>query len=170
MNKVALLGLALLFALCAGVLAEMSTGNLIYHAKLLSGGKPMPLVTEWIFQHIAHWMNGSVLCLFLLPWALLLSCATRAWPSRRTTAACSHCAFLTPVAIFVLSEMFLGVIFVFAILLPFVVNYRVWPHSDEIPLTACIPQFLLLLIFTAAVITPIIRTLRRPTNATDTAV
>jgi hypothetical protein len=143
----------------------MSTANLIYHAKQLSGGKPMPMVTDWIFQHIAHWMNGSVLCLFLLPWALLLSCATRAWPSRRTTGACPRCAFLTPVAIFVLSEMLLCVIFVFAILLPFVVTYRVWPNSDEIPLTACIPQLLLLLIFAAAVITPIVRVIRRPAHS-----
>jgi hypothetical protein len=54
---------------------------------------------------------------------------------------------------------------VFAILLPFVVNHRVWPTSDEIPITAYIPRALLLLIFAAAAITPIIRMIRRRTQS-----
>lgn len=167
MNKVALVGLALLFALFAGLLAEFSTCNLIYHAKQISGGKPMPIVTEWIFQHIAPGLTGSVFSIFLLPWALMLICVTRTWPARRTAGGCPHCAFLTHIAIFTLSELILCVIFVFADLLPFVVNYRLTPEPDEIPMTVYIPQFLLVLIFAAAVIAPIIRMIRRPNSSNE---
>jgi hypothetical protein len=168
MNKVALLGLALLFALCAGIQAEFATVDFIYHAKHLSGGKPMPVLTEWIFRHFASWRNGSVFCIFLIPWALLLSCVTCSWPADRATGGCPHCAFLTHIAIFTLAEIILCLIFGFAGLLPFLPGYRIMREPEGTQITAYIPQLLLLLVFAAAVIIPIIRIIRRPTNSNDT--
>jgi hypothetical protein len=66
------LTLSFVISLLLGFGSEFLAANLYYHAKATSNGKPMPTVSQWVFEHLAKWENGGILCIFMLPWALLL--------------------------------------------------------------------------------------------------
>ncbi|RYD75001.1 MAG: hypothetical protein EOP84_18980 [Verrucomicrobiaceae bacterium] len=161
MKTVALLGLTLVFAFCAGLVAELAVPDFITHAQYISGGKPLPVLTSWIFRHLTS--GGAIFCIFVIPWALLLASATCLVPADRCEGHCSRCALLYYAVLFMLAEMVLCLVFGFAALMPYSPGWH--RHgSDEVhgsQLIAFLPQILLLLIFAAAVIIPIYRIVRR---------
>jgi hypothetical protein len=150
--------LSLTLCLVCGFIAEVIANDLYYYAKSISDGKPMPPPTTWIFDHLAVWSNGSLICIFLLPWALLvLFCALTSTGSSDADRAARFCyGFIC----FALSEALLFVLVVFISLMPFIPIHK--GMSPEAPIAAYVPHFLLLAVAVAIAVATVIRSIRKP--------
>lgn len=148
--------LSFTLAFILGVVVEMTAPQLYYHAQQIHQGKPLSPVSEWSFQYFAGWRNGNLLCIFILPWALLLLYSLLS--PRVGSSIDRGVRLLYGFICFAISEAILFLFFGLSSLLPFIPNYSI--ISDHVPVGAYIPHVLLLIIFVSVITTVFIRGLR----------
>jgi hypothetical protein len=147
MKKITLFTLSFILSFILGVVAEGIPSNLYYYAVSMSNGKPMPRITVWIFNHFAIWENGGLLCIFILPWALVLLYSLLA--PRDSSSVERSVRLLYGFLCFASCEMILFVVILLSSFLPFIpLNKGVAP---EAPASAYIPHLLLLIVSAAIV-------------------
>jgi len=150
-----LVGLALSFVLCflLGFGSEFLARDLYYHAEAISNGKPMPSTSQWVFEHLAKWGNGSILFIFMLPWAALLlhgvSAPAEIGPTERSMRSLNGFMY------FALSEALLFVFFTLSSILPVVDHYSAGPGPS--PASAYVPHVLLLGVLATAIVVAVRR-------------
>jgi hypothetical protein len=147
---------ALISAFLAGCITESLSEDLFYYARdITPHGKPMPPISEWLFDHFGRWHNGGLMTLFIIPWALLVlyQVLPSAAPEDR------HLRFFSAVLCFAFVEASLFLFLIFAALLPIVPHY-ITSWNDVVPLTAYTPQFILTVLAIAIVAAPLRRVVR----------
>lgn len=157
MKNLIALALSFVLSFLLGFGSEFLAKNLYYHAEAISNGKPMPPTSQWVFEHLARWENGSILFIFMLPWAaLLLHCVSaprEISPTERSVRSLNGFMY------FALSEGLLFVFFTLSSILPVVDHYN--PGPDATPPSAYIPHVLLLALLVSAIIVAVRRFLWR---------
>ncbi len=119
-ERLAAFALSLLLVCISGTLEEVTSSNLYYLAEKLDQGKPLPRLTEWIFQHIGHWSDCGIVCIFILPWMLLVLYNIASVPGKAET---QHYKLIYGFICFASIEGALFLIFTFSSLFPFIPNY-----------------------------------------------
>jgi hypothetical protein len=72
MKKILVFTLSLCLSIVLGAIAEFCSGNLFLYAEEMTPGKPMPGISQWVFDVFGNFENGGLICIFLIPWALFL--------------------------------------------------------------------------------------------------
>ena len=163
MKRIAPFTLSFVLVLLLGFIAEMMAQELFYQAESILGSKPFPPTTEWIFDTFAVWGNGSILCLFLIPWALLLFYAL-VGPCERGPVE-RDIRLLYGFVAFAIGEAILFVFFTTSSLLPFL---EIWKgFSPKPPASAYVPHILLCAVFFGVIIAAIRRSVRRRARGGD---
>ena len=142
--------LSFVLSYSCGSIVEDDSRNLYIYAKQTLGGKPFPDVTEWVFNTFAKWGRGSIVCLFLIPWALLLLYSLLG--PRGGSSVDRGIRLLFGFLCFALTEAFLLLLFMVSSLHPFVPFYL--EYLDMLPPTpasAYIPHFILFSAFAVVI-------------------
>jgi hypothetical protein len=111
------------------------------------GGKPLPSITQWVFDTLGVWSNGGLFCLFLLPWTVLQLFSLL---SPRENDIASELRLIYGFFCFLICEASLFMAFAFAALLPFVPHYL--RNPPEAPPWAFIPHVALGIVFAGVLI------------------
>jgi hypothetical protein len=123
-----------------GCVAEILSCDLGKHAEATLNGKPLPLVTKWVFDSLGQWDNGGILCIFLVPWTLLLLYSLMA--RREISSADRFIRQLYGFLCFGLTEACLFVFLVFHSCWPFIPHY-ITGLGRKVPMSAYIPNIVL---------------------------
>ena len=158
MKKVIPFTPSLILCLVFGFIAEVIVDNLYYYAESISGGKPMPHLTKWLFDCFAVWSNGSLFCIFLLPWALLVLFSVLTPPGCSDADRCVRLWY--GFMCFAISEALLFTIVTFSSLMPFIPLWK--GMSPKAPITAYVPHFLLLAVAVGICAVAVARSNRKP--------
>ena len=142
MKKIVLFALSFILCVILGFMAEVIPQELYYHAVEIGNGRPLPGVTVWIFDVLAIWGNGSLFCVFMLPWALLLLYSLL--PHRGCSAVDQSMRLLYGFMCLTVAETLLFVFLILSSLLPFIPLWQGMP--PKAPASAYIPHSLLLIV------------------------
>jgi hypothetical protein len=132
--------LAFVLALMLGIIADWCCYDVIVYAREISGGKPLPPLTEWLFNHLGRWHNGSVLAIFLIPWGAWM--VVSLWVRRAPSSQASALRFSYGFACWALVEAILFGFFLFFSLLPLLPHY-ITAIGEECPMGAYVPHWIL---------------------------
>jgi len=149
MKKVLPFTLSFLLAFLLGFIAEILACDLRIHAAATLNGKPLPPATKLIFDGFGQWENESILCMFLIPWTLLLLHSLLA--PREMSFVDRSIRQLYGFLSFGLIEAFLFVFFIFHSCWPWIPHY-ITGLGLKVPASAYIPNFVLLLVFLVIVV------------------
>jgi hypothetical protein len=143
MKRILPFTLSFFLASILGIIPEMTYRDVYeYYVDEVAHGKPMPPVSEWIWQIFARWDNGSIYFLFQIPWVLLLLYDLLA--PRQLAPADRSMRLLYGFLCFALLEMILFVFFVFHAIFPYITRYIRANGEDGGPAIVYLPHFILL--------------------------
>jgi hypothetical protein len=140
MKHVVPLTLAFILTVMLGAIAELCGYHLVFHAQSISEGKPLPPLSEWLYDNFGRWHNGAILSLFLIPWAAWLVLTILVRP--RSGVQSTECTFWYAFALWALVEAILFTFVLFCSAWP-LLPYYITPLEETHPLRAYLPQLIL---------------------------
>jgi hypothetical protein len=148
-HKIVVFALSITLAVILGGTVELVAGDLFLYARELHqamGGKPLPSVTQWVFDVFGNSSHGGIFCLFQLPAGLFLFYSLL----DRRGGATSDMRLILGLGCFLICEAILFVVFAFVCLLPFIPHYL--RNPPEAPPSAYILHLLLAIVIIAVLV------------------